>query len=140
MSKRHVAFIKPEDPSFLKKLKLQAGYKEGPTVETKREDYENTADEDLQETTEERPTVVVLKTGDLTAEEAAAEQERLKKELEETPADLSAHIAFKVPVKQKPIENLEDKSSKNKQKPSNRKSGKPRNKSLLSFDEEENDD
>lgn len=35
MSKRHVAYIKPEEPSFLKKLKQQAGYQEGPTVDTK---------------------------------------------------------------------------------------------------------
>lgn len=35
MSKRHITYIKPEEPSFLKKLKQQAGYKEGPTVDTK---------------------------------------------------------------------------------------------------------
>lgn len=37
------------------------------------------ADEDLQDTEEEQPTVVVLKPGDLTAEEAAQETERLRK-------------------------------------------------------------
>ena len=36
MSKRNnIHYIKPEDPSFLKRLKEQIGYKEGPTVETK---------------------------------------------------------------------------------------------------------
>ncbi|KAJ8945933.1 hypothetical protein NQ318_016761 [Aromia moschata] len=97
MSKRHVAYVKPEEPSFLKKIKQQAGYKEGPTVDTKREDYGEVADEDLQDTEEEQPTVVVLKPGDLTAEEAAREKDRLKKEEEETPADLSSRILFKAP-------------------------------------------
>lgn len=36
MSKKNsITYIKPEEPSFLKKLKAQIGYKEGPTVETK---------------------------------------------------------------------------------------------------------
>lgn len=35
MSKRNIAYIKPQEPSFLRKLKEQIGYKEGPTVDTK---------------------------------------------------------------------------------------------------------
>uniref|UniRef100_A0A6P7H6P9 Uncharacterized protein KIAA1143 homolog n=1 Tax=Diabrotica virgifera virgifera TaxID=50390 RepID=A0A6P7H6P9_DIAVI len=79
MSKRHVAYIKPDEPSFLKKLKREAGYIEGPTVDTKRENYGEVSQEDLLDTEEEKPTVVVLKPGDLTAEEAQLEEERLKK-------------------------------------------------------------
>ncbi|KAJ8919867.1 hypothetical protein NQ315_006396 [Exocentrus adspersus] len=82
MSKRHVAYIKPNEPSFLKRLKQEAGYKEGPTVDTKRENLSGVADEDLQDTEDEQPTVVVLKSGDLTAEEAAREAERLRKVVE----------------------------------------------------------
>lgn len=44
-----------------------------------RENYGDIADEDLQDTEEEKPTVVVLKPGDLTSEEAAQEEARLKK-------------------------------------------------------------
>lgn len=33
--KHSVAFIKPDEPKFLRDLKIQAGYKEGPTVDTK---------------------------------------------------------------------------------------------------------
>ncbi|KAJ8968391.1 hypothetical protein NQ317_012228 [Molorchus minor] len=80
MSKRQVAYVKPEEPSFLKELKKQAGYKEGPTVDTKRENYGEISEGDLQDTEEEQPTVVVLKPGDLTAEEAASETERLNKD------------------------------------------------------------
>lgn len=35
MSKKHVAYVKPEEPNFLKKLKQEAGYTQGPTVDTK---------------------------------------------------------------------------------------------------------
>ena len=35
MSKRNITYTKPEEPEFLKKIKQQAGYKEGPTVATK---------------------------------------------------------------------------------------------------------
>lgn len=35
MSKRNISYIKPTEPSFLRKLKEQIGYKEGPTVDTK---------------------------------------------------------------------------------------------------------
>lgn len=35
MSKRNVAYIKPSEPAFLRRLKEQVGYKEGPDVNTK---------------------------------------------------------------------------------------------------------
>jgi len=35
MSKKPVSYIKPQDPSFLVKLKKEAGFVEGPTVDTK---------------------------------------------------------------------------------------------------------
>jgi len=35
MSKRNVTYIKPQEPSFLRKLKAEAGYKGPDTVETK---------------------------------------------------------------------------------------------------------
>ncbi|XP_017773271.1 PREDICTED: uncharacterized protein KIAA1143 homolog [Nicrophorus vespilloides] len=70
MSKRNIAYIKPEEPNFLKRIKEQVGYKEGPTVDTKREDTERRLQaEDFEDTNDELPTVVVLKPGDLTAEE-----------------------------------------------------------------------
>lgn len=96
MSKRNVAYIKPDEPAFLKKIKEQVGYKEGPTVDTKvgyvrmylriqnitdflqRENLNPITDEDLEDTQDEQPTVVVLQPGDLTAEEAA-EVNKLRK-------------------------------------------------------------
>ncbi|KAJ8947374.1 hypothetical protein NQ314_008623, partial [Rhamnusium bicolor] len=104
-----------------------------------REDLGAIADEDLQDTEEEQPTVVVLNPGDLTAEEAVQETERLKKETEESPADLSSRIVFKAPSKSKSTEKPKEQSSKRKQDSQDKKSKKLKNKKLLSFDEEEED-
>lgn len=81
MSKRNVAFIKPDEPSFLKQIKQQIGYKEGPDINTKRQKLVHSDDEDLsdgQDLDEESPQVVVLKEGDLTAEEAGVEKKRIE--------------------------------------------------------------
>lgn len=154
MSKRNITYIKPEEPSFLRKLKEQAGYKEGPTIDTKKENLGPVADEDFQDTEEEQPIVVVLKSGDLTAEEAAQEQKRLDKEAEEAPADLNTRIIFKAPTKSKSTNeqsaNKSDNSTKRqlesvaraKEKSSKKQktSKKAPEKSLLSFDDEQDDD
>lgn len=79
MSKRNVAFIKPEEPAFLKRIKEQIGYKEGPSVDTKRQKLEDEYQSGDDDYDEEAPQVVVLKEGDLTAEQAEAEKQRLEK-------------------------------------------------------------
>ncbi|CAG2060408.1 unnamed protein product, partial [Timema podura] len=71
MSKRNIAYIKPEEPKFLRELKAQAGYIEPDTIETKRESLPGVTDEDVEDKDEEQPVVVVLKPGDLSAEEVA---------------------------------------------------------------------
>ncbi|KAF5289950.1 hypothetical protein FQR65_LT11697 [Abscondita terminalis] len=135
MSKRNITFTKPEEPAFLKRIKQQAGYKEGPSIQTKKEALDLATEEDFEDTTEEQPTVVVLNPGDLSAEEAARETEKLKKQAEEAPADLTAPIVFKRPSKI--TKDLPDKAKKSKGK-----TKKEKVKPLLSFDdeEEENDD
>ncbi|CAH0386637.1 unnamed protein product [Bemisia tabaci] len=81
MSKRkQVAYIKPREPSFLAKLKAEIGYRdEGPTVDTKRERLPHDNADDIEDREEDQPTVVVLKPGDLTAEEASAAAAQKKK-------------------------------------------------------------
>nr|CAD7395346.1 unnamed protein product [Timema poppensis] len=71
MSKRNISYIKPEEPKFLRELKAQAGYVEPDTIETKRESLSGVTDEDVEDKDEEQPVVVVLKPGDLSAEEVA---------------------------------------------------------------------
>lgn len=94
--KRNVAFIKPDEPDFLKAMKAQIGYREGPTVEAKvRWDYtfkkvtltklkisqrqrvqnlEDSDDDEREDREDEKPQIVVVKEGDLTAEQAAVAQ------------------------------------------------------------------
>ncbi|XP_054290760.1 uncharacterized protein KIAA1143 homolog [Macrosteles quadrilineatus] len=132
--KRNVAYIKPDEPAFLARLKKEAGFVEGPTIDTKREDLPELSDEERDDTAEESPVVVVLKPGDLTKEEA--DNLKQKQELEEAnkPAQLGDRIVFKPPKKREVEEGTDDKPKKKKVK------SKPVNSKLLSFDEEELDD
>ncbi|XP_055609811.1 uncharacterized protein KIAA1143 homolog [Uranotaenia lowii] len=138
MSKRNITYIKPDEPDFLKRMKAQIGYKEGPTVDDKRQRVQDLSDdsddEDREDREDEKPQVVVVKHGDLTAEEA----EKAIKEEQEKPADLNQRVVFKS-KKSKHAKNTDDtdvldrKAKKKKDKET---------KSKLSFDddEEENDD
>ncbi|XP_016991676.1 uncharacterized protein KIAA1143 homolog [Drosophila rhopaloa] len=154
MSKRNnITYVKPQEPSFLAKLKAEIGYKEGPSVETKRqrlesdpEDYDS-GEDSRPEREDEQPQVVVLRPGDLSAEEAKTEKQLAAKELAEKRADLTQPIVFKQRVKQPNIE--EDKSqteNSKKTEKSGKKSEKSKSKkskvasSKLSFNEDEEDD
>ncbi|KAH8262005.1 hypothetical protein KR038_001541 [Drosophila bunnanda] len=153
MSKRNnITYVKPQEPSFLAKLKAEIGYKEGPTVDTKRqrleadpdrEDYDSEEDEQRPEREDEQPQVVVLRPGDLSAEEAA-------KELAEKRADLTKPIVFKQRVKQPNIEVNKSVSGTSKKsggtaENSGKKSKSKKSKSAaaaskLSFNEDEEDE
>uniref|UniRef100_A0A182IQK2 DUF4604 domain-containing protein n=1 Tax=Anopheles atroparvus TaxID=41427 RepID=A0A182IQK2_ANOAO len=134
MSKRNVAFIKPEEPSFLKKMKEQIGYKEGPSIDDKREAIENYEDSDDEEKEDEKPQVVVIKEGDLTEEEAA----KAFKDESEKPADLEQKIVFKSKkvksekVEQHPKPKPEEKKAK--------KAKEKEQKSKLSFNDDDDED
>ncbi|XP_075163963.1 uncharacterized protein KIAA1143 homolog [Haematobia irritans] len=154
MSKRNIAYIKPQDPSFLAKLKQEIGYKEGPNVETKKQKLEdldaNFSDSEEPEREDEKPLVVVLKPGDLTAQEAQAEEKRLAKEAAEAPADLNQPIVFR--KRHKPQEASEaalttssstsSKSNKAERthKEDKRKKSKNESTAKLSFNADEEDE
>ncbi|XP_063365820.1 uncharacterized protein KIAA1143 homolog [Cydia amplana] len=127
--KRNVNYIKPEDPEFLKVIKRQAGYDDR---NRKFDPLENAEEDFVDDTESEEPQVVVLKPGDLTAEEAEVERKRLEKEAEETKADLSQRVIFK--PKSKKAEN--DKIGKEPSKNSNQK----KQSQLLSFNDDEEED
>uniref|UniRef100_A0A3P8UT87 Zgc:77056 n=1 Tax=Cynoglossus semilaevis TaxID=244447 RepID=A0A3P8UT87_CYNSE len=155
-----VSWVKPAEPSFLKKFKNDVGYKEGPTVDTKRQVMPELDDgESGSDREDELPQVVVLKSGDLTEEEA-------KKVKADHTGDYDAHslpegkILFKKPAKRssdkfkgitassskkkKSQDTVQESSEEETQKPE--KSGKKiKNNSLLSFgggedDEEDEED
>ncbi|XP_061190718.1 uncharacterized protein KIAA1143 homolog [Saccostrea echinata] len=137
MPKGKISYVKDDEPDFIKKFKQRVGYKEGPTVDTKREipNFDDD-DEDRPDNEDEKPVVVQLREGDLSAEEV----ERLQK-TEEPPAD--GKITFKKPVKRSGEETTELKTStkkKKEEKGEKKKSGKAvKNSTLLSFNEDEED-
>ncbi|XP_074999297.1 uncharacterized protein KIAA1143 homolog isoform X3 [Calonectris borealis] len=107
MSKRNqVSYVRPAEPAFLSRFKRQVGYREGPTVETKREqlpladgDSENGSDNE-----DEQPQVVTLKKGDLTAEEAMKIKQQIKEALKSNESDgepgpADGKIMFRKPAK-----------------------------------------
>ncbi|XP_063986575.1 uncharacterized protein KIAA1143 homolog [Diachasmimorpha longicaudata] len=134
--KHNISYIKPEEPKFLKELKAAAGYKEGPDVDTKRGELPNISDDEDDTFDGEKPTVVVLKQGDLTAEEADDFEKKKKEEAENAPADLSKRIIFE--SKRKSKSQSEDQDSKCDSKTKKSKKSK-QTKSILSFDEEEDE-
>ncbi|XP_077715350.1 uncharacterized protein KIAA1143 homolog isoform X2 [Canis aureus] len=71
MSKRNqVSYVRPAEPAFLARFKERVGYREGPTVETKRTQLQlPDEDGDHSDKEDEQPQVVVLKKGDLSVEE-----------------------------------------------------------------------
>ncbi|XP_065154624.1 uncharacterized protein KIAA1143 homolog [Paramisgurnus dabryanus] len=150
MSKKgNVSWVKPAEPSFLKKFKKDVGFKEGPTVETKRQEMPQCdGDSGESDKEDEMPQVVVLKKGDLTAEEATKlkKDESASKTDEEPPAD--GKVVFRKPVKRSSdkFEGITATSSKKKKKSDDAekkesKSGvKVKNNSLLSFGGDDDDE
>lgn len=130
----NINFNKPSEPAFLKRFKDQVGYKERVTSIDDKFPSANEAGrvteiEDREDRDDEKPVVVVLNDGDLTA----AEAENEAKSQESTAPDLeTTKIMFKKPTKRSAEEKeepLEVKKSKTK--------SKKQAKNLLSFDDEE---
>lgn len=133
MSKRNVAYIKPQEPEFLRRLKEQVGYKEGPTVDTKREQLPQLTNEDVEDRAEDAPVVVVVNPGDLTEEEAEKYKKAKEEEVENLPARLDERIIFKPRAKRPNTDS--DKPSKKVKSKSAASSTK-----LLSFDSDEKEE
>ncbi|XP_072317296.1 uncharacterized protein KIAA1143 homolog [Eucyclogobius newberryi] len=103
-----VSWVKPSEPSFLKKFKNDVGYKEGPNVDTKRQAMP-TPDDDSSgsDREDEQPQVVVLKSGDISAEEAKKIKDQVEgvKDKDDKPAD--GKILFKKPAKRSSSEKFQ---------------------------------
>jgi len=135
--KGKVGFSKPPEPKFIRDLKAKVGYKEPVGLEAKMGGGDSDVFEDRDDRDDERPTVVVLKNGDLTEEEAENVKQAMEiketEKSEEIPSD--GRIMFKKPSKRvnSDKDNDKDTNSKKKKKKIEKVS------SLLSFDEEEED-
>jgi len=134
-----VAFTKPPEPAFIRRMKEQLGYQEGPNVDTKREELEKATLQDEQDKDDERPTVVVLKSGDLTADEAEKLGVFGEKD-EDDIEDSSGRVVFKKPTKRPLESNKESDEIRSKLEKRESSMQKVNNKTLLSFDDEEDDD
>lgn len=133
--KRSVNYIKPEEPEFLKVLKRQAGYDD---KNHKFDELMNNEEDFVDDEDSEQPQVVVLKEGDLTAEEAETERVRLEKLESETKADLSQRVMFK--SREKP--STESATSKRKRKDASKTktSREKKSRPILSFNDEDESD
>ncbi|KAF7379218.1 hypothetical protein HZH68_017063 [Vespula germanica] len=129
--KKLVSYIRPEEPKFLRELKEQIQYKEKPTINTKKEVLPRVSDDEAEDIDGEKPLVVVLNSGDLTAEEAEAFEKQKQKEEAAAPADLSKRIIFsKDKLKKRTLDLVEG--------PDNKKIKKNKHKkAILSFNDEE---
>lgn len=149
MSKKgNVSWVKPAEPSFLKKFKNDVGFKEGPTVETKKQQMpqldEDSGDSDRED---EAPQVVVLKKGDLSAEEVMEIKKDTKDSNKDEQPPQDGKIVFKKPVKRSSdkFKGITASSSKKKksedgEKKESKAGVKVKNNSLLSFGGGDDDD
>ncbi|XP_046837291.1 uncharacterized protein KIAA1143 homolog [Vespa crabro] len=131
--KKLVSYIRPEEPKFLRELKEQIKYKEGPTINTKKEILPRVSDNEEEDIDGEKPLVVVLNSGDLTAEEAEAYEKQKQKEEAEAPIDLSKRVIFNKDKLKKRHSDTIDGSANKKVKKSKQK------KAVLSFNDEEDE-
>lgn len=132
--KHNISYIKPDEPKFLREIKEKVGYKEGPTIETKRAVLPEYSDDDEDtERNDEKPVVVVVNSGDLTAEEADAIEKQKQQEEANAPADLSKRVIFRKSKVSKSEEDSKD------VRPSKRAKESKKPKAVLSFNDDEDE-
>ncbi|XP_004835122.1 uncharacterized protein KIAA1143 homolog isoform X2 [Heterocephalus glaber] len=122
MSQRNrVSYVRPAEPAFLSRFKERVGYREGPTVETKRIQPQLPDGEgDHSDKEDEQPQVVVLKKGDLTAEEVMKIKAEVKAaKTDEEPAAADGRILYRKPVKRPSDEKYSGLTASSKKKKTN---------------------
>ncbi|XP_034384440.1 uncharacterized protein KIAA1143 homolog [Cyclopterus lumpus] len=137
-----VSWVKPAEPSFLKKFKNDVGYKEGPDVDTKRQAMPTLDDDSGSDREDELPQVVVLKGGDLSAEDV----KKLKGDMlpggaekdDKPPAD--GKILFKKPAKRSSSDKFQGITASSSKKKKRKSDGGEKKKKKKSEEEEEEED
>ncbi|KAK2488835.1 LOW QUALITY PROTEIN: hypothetical protein MC885_015603 [Smutsia gigantea] len=119
MSKRNqVSYVRPAEPTFLARFKERVGYREGPTTETKRIHLQlPDEDRDHSDKEDEQPQVVVLRKGDLSAEEVMKIKAEIKAATtDEEPAPADGRIMYRKPVKRSSGEKYSGLTASSKKK------------------------
>ena len=132
--KNKLEYVKQQEPKFLREFKARTNFKEGPTVETKKQKPVSkltNSDDEGEDREDEKPVICVLKDGDLTEEDY--ENYRKDKKEDDDTSHAEGKIIFKKPVKR----SVEGTSSRKQKEKGTKKSKISDNKSLLSFDDEE---
>lgn len=150
--KRNIEFSRPDEPSFLKKMKAQIGYQnqDSGSIESKKSALEKAQTSDVTDREDEQPVFVIPEEANITETELNAFKEKLKDDLEPVNQidTLNQKIVFRKPTKDKSSNqgmqavqssskktDKTDESSKLLDKRSQIKSVK--NSSLLSFNEDD---
>uniref|UniRef100_A0A915BPQ8 DUF4604 domain-containing protein n=1 Tax=Parascaris univalens TaxID=6257 RepID=A0A915BPQ8_PARUN len=144
--KSSIHFVGEDDPPFIKKLKLQVGYKAPATVEdkfasTSTNGYveDDREEDDLSAVKEEdRPQIVVLDEKNDLNEKQVAEELQKKQNEKDRQLILESKIIFKKPQKREAAEDAET-IAERKCRNANAEKPSP-NSRLLSFGDEEDDD
>lgn len=157
MPKNNIGYAKPPEPKFIREMKAKLGYRE--PEESIRDklvgdagDFDDREGEQIAQYAfntwtltclstdrdDEKPTIVVMKNGDLTEEEAK-EEETLLLKLEDEKKVAEGKIEFKKPVKRDNDADKKD-SDEPKRKKDKKESRKEKKKNLLSFDEDEEEE
>ncbi|XP_069769580.1 uncharacterized protein KIAA1143 homolog [Narcine bancroftii] len=149
--KNNISYVRPAEPAFIRRFKQDVGYTQGPTVETKKAQLAPIdSDSGPSDAEDEQPQVVVLRQGDLTAEEAAkikliAENSEKSEKLQ--PKD--GKIMFRKPSKRSSEDKVtgvfttsnkkkkEDHRERVEFKSSENKAKQIKNSSLLSFGDDD---
>ncbi|XP_068678658.1 uncharacterized protein KIAA1143 homolog [Montipora foliosa] len=146
MAAKNVSFTKPKTPSFIEKFKEKVGYQETATVETKLEGLDSSTLDD-RELGDEKP--IIILGSNVSEAEADEFLARMKEKEEDSKEDTykdrnleqGGKIMFKKPTKRKSGENEKDLKSTNRKKSKTASTMKGvKNKSLLSFEDEGEDD
>lgn len=159
--KANVAYIKPEEPKFLKAFKEKVGYREDKEVlADKFATMPSATDDDLEDGEDEQPQIVMLQTGDISQEEydrlrsegrlsellndnseenANKESPIGPKEKDEPKAHEDGRILFK-PSSTSKRSHAEDNESETKDKKKKKDKKKRNEKTLLSFNEDEDEE
>merc|ERR1711874_103690 len=94
MSKNKIGYVAPPEPKFIREMKAKLGYQYQDNLDTKLGGDAG----DFEDRDDEKPTVVVMREGDLNEEEAKEEEEHIQK-AEEDKMVAQGKIAFKKPTK-----------------------------------------